>query len=335
VLRHIFEPFFTTKTDGRGTGLGLSQVYGFAKQSGGYVKVCSQPDVGTTVSIYLPKAAGRPLDARRPVSESKAAMPLPTAMPGETILVVEDDKGVRQHTVSCLWELGYGVFEAVDAPAALEILQREPGILLLFTDLGLPGGIDGKALAERARLARPSLKVLITTGYADNSLIHEGRLAPDVDLLNKPFTFAALAGRIREVLDAESGNHRAANRILVVEDEPLLQAYMFDTLAEGGLQVETAGSFQEALAKIQGSDDSFAGAIIDLGLPDRPGDELILPIRESRPDLPIILATGYANEDVLRRFAKDKRLHVLTKPFNPTELLDILQAFGIESSTAH
>lgn len=335
VLRHVFEPFFTTKTDGRGTGLGLSQVYGFAKQSGGYVKVCSQPDVGTTVNIYLPKAVARPVAAHQSIPEPKAAVPLPTAKLGEAILVVEDDKGVRQHSVSCLRELGYRVFEAIDAPAALETLQREPGIVLLFTDLGLPGGIDGKALAERARRASPSLKVLITTGYADNSLLHDGRLAADIDLLNKPFTFGALAARIREVLDASPGGEPAAGRILVVEDEVLLQAYVTDMLAEWGLEAEFAGSFQQALGKIQGCDDGFAAAIIDLGLPDKPGDGLIAAIRKSRPDLPIILATEYANEDVLRRFAEDKRLRVLAKPYNASSLADLLRTFGIGLRAPH
>jgi signal transduction histidine kinase/CheY-like chemotaxis protein len=331
VLRHVFEPFFTTKTDGRGTGLGLSQVYGFAKQSGGYTSVSSQPDVGTTVTIFLPKATTR-LDMVEPqASQPNNLTPVPVARTAETILVVEDDKGVRQYTVSSLRELGYVVFEAVDATGALDILQREPNIHLLFTDFGLPV-TDGKGLAEQARLTRPSLRVLITSAYADSSLIQEGRLAPDIDLLTKPFTFATLATRVREALDANPGGDQAELRVLVVEDEFLLQAFLVDGLAELGLQAETAGDFKEALAKFQSSSQHLAVAVVDLGLPDRPGDELIPAIRAMRSNLPIILTTGYAKDDVRKRFADDAYLEILTKPFNSHDLANALQRFGIRLS---
>lgn len=326
VLGHIFEPFFTTKTDGRGTGLGLSQVYGFAKQSGGYVKVRSQPDVGTTVFIYLPKATAR-IDAAEP--QTMQVAPVPAARTAETILVVEDDRGVRQYAVSSLRELGYAVFEAVDATVALDLLRRQPDIDLLFTDLGLPGGIDGKSLAEQARLIRPSLRVLVTSAYADNSLIHEGRLAPDVDLLIKPFTFTSLATRVRRALDARPMGEQVGLRILVVEDESLLQTFLVDGLAEHGLAAETAASFKEALAKFQKSSAHFAAAVVDLGLPDRPGDELIPAIRALSPKLPVILTTGYARDEVRARFADDPRLEILTKPFNASDVASALQKFGI------
>ena len=326
VLGHIFEPFFTTKTDGRGTGLGLSQVYGFAKQSGGYVKVRSQPDVGTTVCIYLPKATAR-IDAAEP--QTMQVAPVPAARTAETILVVEDDKGVRQYAASSLRELGYAVFEAVDATVALDLLRRQPDIDLLFTDLGLPGGIDGKSLAEQARLIRPSLRVLVTSAYADNSLIREGRLAPDVDLLIKPFTFTSLATRVRRALDARPVAEQVGLRILVVEDEFLLQTFLVDWLAEHGLAAETAASFKEALAKFQKSSAHFAAAVVDLGLPDRPGDELIPAIRALRPKLPVILTTGYARDEVRARFADDPRLEILTKPFNASDVGSALQKFGI------
>lgn len=326
VLGHIFEPFFTTKTDGRGTGLGLSQVYGFAKQSGGYVKVRSQPDVGTTVCIYLPKATAR-IDAAEP--QTMQVAPVPAARTAETILVVEDDKGVRQYAASSLRELGYAVFEAVDATVALDLLRRQPDIDLLFTDLGLPGGIDGKSLAEQARLIRPSLRVLVTSAYADNSLIREGRLAPDVDLLIKPFTFTSLATRVRRALDARPVAEQVGLRILVVEDEFLLQTFLVDWLAEHGLAAETAASFKEALAKLQKGSAHLAAAVVDLGLPDRPGDELIPAIRALRPKLPVILTTGYARDEVRARFADDPRLEILTKPFNATDVGSALQKFGI------
>ena len=203
VLKHVFEPFFTTKPDGRGTGLGLSQVYGFVRQSGGHVKLYSEPGLGTTAKIYLPKAQDvRGADRLQPI-EAKAADSVPRSRGGEAILVVEDDADVRSYTVSSLRELGYVVFEAMDAASALEIIGQEPGIRLLFTDLGLPGGVDGRALTERARGARTSLKALITTAYAGSALIHDGRLDPAVELLNKPFSFAALATRIRGLLDGD------------------------------------------------------------------------------------------------------------------------------------
>lgn len=336
VLRHVFEPFFTTKTDGRGTGLGLSQVYGFAKQSGGYVKLSSQVDVGTTVRIFLPKAAAHlEMAEAQQLSQPINLAAVPEARAAESILVVEDDKGVRQYTVSSLRELGYVVFEAVDATAALERLRRQPDIQLLFTDLGLPGGIDGKHLAEQARLMHPSLRILITSAYADSSLVQEDRLAPDVDLLTKPFAFAALATRIRDVLDANPRNDETSAHILVVEDEFLLQTFLVDGLAELGLQVETAATFKEALAKFQGSSERLAAAVVDLGLPDRPGDELIPVIRALRPNLPVVLTTGYAKDDVRARFATYAHLEILTKPFDSKDVLGALKRFGIRLSKAH
>ena len=204
VLKQVFEPFFTTKGGERGTGLGLSQVYGFVAQSGGHVKLYSEPGIGTTAKIYLQKKALQLHDSLAPQSsESKTIAQIPRGSSGETILVVEDDDDVRNYTVSSLRELGYAVFEAVDAVSALEIIECEASIQLLFTDLGLPGGIDGKALIERANRIRPSMKSLITTAYAGSALIHEGRLDPGIDLLTKPFTFTALATRIRELLDRD------------------------------------------------------------------------------------------------------------------------------------
>jgi signal transduction histidine kinase/CheY-like chemotaxis protein len=327
VLKKVFEPFFTTKPGGRGTGLGLSQVYGFVKQTGGHVKLYSEPAVGTTVKMYFPKTADAASSTQH-VDEPAIRDHAPFAGKGETILVVEDDEDVRRYTVGSLRELGYQVLEAPDAECALEIVEREPGIRLLFTDLGLPGGMDGRALAERAGTLRASLRVLITTAYAGSALIHEGRLDPGVELLSKPFTFAALASRIRELLD-RGGEPKHDGRVLVVDDEFLLRMLIVDTLAEGGLQAEEVGSFEEAIAKIPSIRDSLAAAIIDVGLPDRPGDELVAPLRAMRPGLPVILATGYASEAVRQRFAQDVRTRIMAKPFDPAALLAALEAFGI------
>jgi signal transduction histidine kinase/CheY-like chemotaxis protein len=327
IIKQVFEPFFTTK-GGRGTGLGLSQVYGFVTQSGGHVKLYSEPGIGTTVKLYLPKAnAKQDLDDSQP-AESIAATEIPRSMPGDIILVVEDDGDVRDYAGNSLRELGYQVFEAIDAASALQILERETRIRLLFTDLGLPGGIDGKELAARAKKMRPSLSVVITTAYAASALIHDGRLDPGVDLLSKPFTLAALASRIREVLDRAQAPD-GPTRILVVEDEFLLRKLVVEALTERGCQTVEAANFRDGLKKFRSIGDELAGAIIDLGLPDQPGDDLVKEIRASRPDLPILLATGYGSDAVRGRLAQDERLQILTKPFNANAIGTALQRIGI------
>jgi PAS domain S-box-containing protein len=194
VIDRVFDPFFTTKGSGHGTGLGLSQVYGFVKQSGGNVRIYSEPGEGTTVKLYLPRYAGK-----IPSAHSKAAHVL-RGDHHETILVVEDEERVRQLSVSLLQELGYEVIAAPDGPAALAVLERTR-VDLLFTDVGLPR-MNGRQLADEARKRYPQLKVLFTTGYAKNAIVHHGRLDADVQLVVKPFTFAELSEKVRTVLDA-------------------------------------------------------------------------------------------------------------------------------------
>jgi PAS domain S-box-containing protein len=197
VLAKAFEPFFTTKGIGEGTGLGLSQVYGFIKQSGGHVKIYSEVGAGTTVKLYLP----RHIEARERGSTNPAAQAAPQGR-GETILVVEDDADVRSFTIEMLRELGYTVLEAIDGAGALRLLDAHREIVLLFTDVGLPGGMNGRQLADEALRRRGNLKVLFTSGYARNAIVHHGRLDPGVELLSKPFTYATLGVRIRRLLDA-------------------------------------------------------------------------------------------------------------------------------------
>jgi signal transduction histidine kinase/PleD family two-component response regulator len=194
-----FEPFFTTKEPGKGTGLGLSQVYGFVKQSGGHVKIYSEPGNGTTVRIYLPRFIGTEDDV--PAAVAPAA---PAAARHETILLVEDDEDVRANSAGNLRELGYRVVEAADGAAALRLLETDASVQLLFTDVGLPGGMNGRQLADQARLRRPDLKVLFTTGYARNAIVHHGRLDPGVEMIAKPYTYAALAKKIRAMLEGKS-----------------------------------------------------------------------------------------------------------------------------------
>lgn len=195
-VARVFEPFFTTKETGKGTGLGLSQVYGFVRQSGGHVRIYSELGEGTTVKLYLPRATEQDVDAE----------PAPDVEHGadggsETILVVEDHEDLRAYCVGVLQELGYRVLEAGNARRALDILQADTDVALLFTDVVLPDGLDGRDLAREAQRRRPGLRVLFTTGYTRNAVIHNGRLEPGVRLIGKPFTFAELAARVRVMLD--------------------------------------------------------------------------------------------------------------------------------------
>jgi PAS domain S-box-containing protein len=190
-----FDPFFTTKEVGQGTGLGLSQVYGFVKQSGGHAKIYSELGSGTTVKLYLPRCiSGTEADA-----EPTIAVAPPSR--GEAILAVEDDADVRNATANMLREMGFTVIEASDGASGLRLLDAHPEIMLLFTDVGLPGGMNGRQLADAAQRRRPGLRVLFTSGYARNAIIHHGRLDAGVELIVKPFTYAALASRVRSVLD--------------------------------------------------------------------------------------------------------------------------------------
>jgi CheY-like chemotaxis protein len=191
-----FEPFFTTKEVGKGSGLGLSMVYGFVKQSNGHVAIYSERGLGTTVRIYLPVAkggAGPPVEQAPPERAPRGA--------GITVLVAEDDPFVRGYAVACLESLGYHVVTAVDGNEALTKLMQHPEPQVLFTDIVMPGGMSGWDLAERARQARPDLKVLLTSGYALDALVERGRLPSDAAILNKPYRKAELARRLLEILE--------------------------------------------------------------------------------------------------------------------------------------
>ncbi|MER8675586.1 CHASE3 domain-containing protein [Mesorhizobium sp. M1153] len=196
VMERAFEPFFTTKPVDKGTGLGLSQVFGFVKQSGGHVKIYSEPGQGTTIRIYLPRFFG-PEEAA--ISSERAGNP---AVPvTETILVVEDDPRVRASTTDAMRELGYTVIHAASGQEALEKLGDNPGVALMFTDIVMPV-MNGRKLAEEALARIPKLKVIFTTGFTRNAVVHNGVLDHDVHFLAKPFTIEQLAAKLRDVLDA-------------------------------------------------------------------------------------------------------------------------------------
>ncbi|MFZ0837622.1 MAG: ATP-binding protein, partial [Xanthobacteraceae bacterium] len=199
VAEQAFEPFFTTKPKGIGTGLGLSMVYGFAKQSGGHVKIYSEVGQGTTVKMYFPRVIEPRETVPTPAANAKAE-PAPRAGTQETILLVEDDDTVNRFALEVLQDLGYTVLTATDAPQALSLLDNHE-IDLLFTDVVLPGGMNGRNLAEVAVKKKPDIKVLFATGYTRNAIIHHGRLDPDVEVLMKPYTYDVLARKIRAVLD--------------------------------------------------------------------------------------------------------------------------------------
>jgi signal transduction histidine kinase/ActR/RegA family two-component response regulator len=196
VVARAFDPFYTTKPVGQGTGLGLSQVYGFVKQSGGHIKIFSQPGTGTTIHIYLPRFFGP--------DEPVAIEPEPLfsdALNAEVILVVEDEERVRHMTVEALQGLGYVVIAAASPQEAIEGLMAHPHLHLLFTDIVMPG-MNGRMLAERVTAMRPTVKVLYTTGYTRDAVTHEGTLDRDICFLAKPFTVDQLALKIRQTLDA-------------------------------------------------------------------------------------------------------------------------------------
>jgi len=199
VLARAFEPFYTTKPIGQGTGLGLSMIYGFAKQVGGHLRITSEVGRGTTVWLYMPRARGAHAEMLKATDTSEAP-----AGAGETLLLVEDDSSVRMQVMDFLTELGYAVIEAQDGASALPVLRSQRPIDLLVTDVGLPGGMNGRQLAEMARQLRPGLKTLFITGYAEGAASRARFLDPGMDLIAKPFTFDALAAKIRRMIDSEA-----------------------------------------------------------------------------------------------------------------------------------
>ncbi len=196
VLTHVFEPFFTTKDVGKGSGLGLSMIYGFVKQSGGHVKIYSELGEGTVVKLYLPRAHE---DAQAGTVERPEPATAPRGR--EVVLLVEDDDMVRSHVTTQLRELGYSVIEASDAHHAIEVFGKNPEVDLLFTDIVMPGGVNGRKLADQLRTTAPNLKVLFMSGYTENAIVHHGRLDAGVFLLNKPFRKQDLARKIRQVFE--------------------------------------------------------------------------------------------------------------------------------------
>ncbi|WP_296942197.1 PAS domain-containing protein [uncultured Massilia sp.] len=199
ILDKAFEPFFTTKPVGEGTGLGLSMVYGFARQSGGQARIDSAPGVGTTVCLYLPRHVG---DVQAEQESAVTALPAAVEKP-RSVLIVDDEPMIRMLVMETIGDLGYTALEAGDSATGLKILQSDVPIDLLVSDVGLPGGLNGRQMADAGRQVRPELKVLFITGYAENAAVGNGHLMPGMQVMTKPFDMQALASRIRALVEPQ------------------------------------------------------------------------------------------------------------------------------------
>jgi CheY-like chemotaxis protein len=306
VMARVFDPFFTTKEVGKGTGLGLSMVYGFVKQSGGHVKIYSEPGDGTTIKIYLPRLMSTEEDADEP-----ARWQMERTGRAQPILVVEDDDDVRAYTVEILRELGYTVLEAHDGAAALRLLERrEQKVDLLFTDVVMPE-MSGRDLVERARDIRRNLKVLYTSGYTRNAIVHGGRLDAGVEIIAKPFTYQALAEKIADVLDTGR-----AGRILVVQNDPTLRMFTTEALEEQGFSIEEAATAAEALGLIRAAHGRYDAVFLDAAFLGTNGITLIIELRALHTDLPILVAVDPKEDQQFQRFANDRLVALVSKPYN-------------------
>jgi CheY-like chemotaxis protein len=261
------------------------------------------------------------------LEEPEALVIEPRGEVGETILVVEDEDDVRVYTCESLRDLGFTVLEAGDGPTALRLLDHHPEVSLLFTDVGLPG-MNGSQLAGEAMRRRPGLKVLFTTAYARNAIVHQGRLDTGVELLTKPFTRAQLATRIRDVLDANPAGYPGQRVALIVDDEPLVRMQLADELGQLGFEAIQAASAREGLA-IAGRRADIDFAVVDVGLPDRSGLELAAELRTRRSRMKIAIAGGYG-ESGLGRLTGDPQITFLAKPFNRAALLEAIEKLGIQ-----
>lgn len=344
LMEHIFEPFFTTKPEGEGTGLGLSMVYGFVKQSGGHIRVDSAPGCGATFRLYLPRVhqmeAGIADVRNEPVTGGR-----------ETILVVEDDPAVQATTVDMLAGLGYKVLRAMDAQSALSILQSGVSVDLLFTDVVMPGPLRSPELARQAGLIMPGIAVLFTSGYTRNIIVHDGRLDPGVELISKPYQRDDLARKIRHVLDSRgragsrgsaaattlplgvtpyetpsatpsaalhaSSSAAQSLRILAVEDNGDSLEMLCQLLLALGHTARGVANADDAITALE--QERFDVLLTDVGLPGKSGLELAREALVIHPSLRIIFCSGHGviKEDGIAALS-------LPKPYSLERMMDIL-----------
>ncbi|MGI4746783.1 MAG: response regulator [Janthinobacterium lividum] len=295
IMEQVFEPFFSTKKEGRGTGLGLSMVHGFVEQSGGHIRIHSEPGHGTTIRLYLP----RTMQAK----DTDISIPTGPVQGGnETILVVEDDDGVRDTVIAMLDELGYRVLKAKDAAGALSVIESGMRVDLLFTDVIMPGWLRGPELARKARERIPGLPVLFTSGYTDDAIVQGGQLDAGVGLLAKPYTREALANTLRQVLPTHETSDRDAPgsttilRLLLVEDDSLIRDNSAELLSEDGHVVTQAASAETAIEALEQAPVDVL--ITDLGLPGINGLELARIAQRRWPTLGLVFATGDDTVDI-------------------------------------
>ncbi|KAA0685336.1 response regulator [Neorhizobium sp. P12A] len=333
IVEHVLEPFFSTKSEGKGSGLGLSMVYGFLKQSGGHLKIYTEVGQGTTMKLYMPRTVQ--------IEDNLANLnALPVKGGTETVLVVEDDDGVRETSVALLTDLGYHVLKAHDAQSAFAVINSGMPIDLLFTDVVMPGPMRSTELARKAKAQFPSMAVLYTSGYTENSIVHGGRLDAGVELLSKPYTREALARKIRHVLSNARQHQIAVERfdrqeqasalapqvpraetasVLVVEDEPLILMSTVDMVAELGHTVHEAGSAEDAMAVLE--NHSINVLLTDVGLPGMKGTDLARRVRERWPAVRIVFASG---DDSAKSVSGIPDALQISKPFTIDSLAEIL-----------
>jgi PAS domain S-box-containing protein len=331
LVEKVFEPFFSTKAEGKGSGLGLSMVYGFVKQSGGHVKIYSEPGHGTTIRLYLPRAV-----QAEDVEVSLSSGPV---MGGsETVLIVEDDPEVRETVIAIVSDLGYRVLQAVDATSALSVIESGVPIDLLFTDVVMPGTLKSPELARMARERLPGVAVLFTSGYTENSIVHGGKLDEGVELLSKPYTREQLARKFRHVLanrqqragpEASAAERPAQAEpstpalgsltVLLVEDDELIRINTAEMLQRAGYVVVEARSAEEAMAALRTAPVDVL--VTDLNLPGASGVALAAEARTLRPSAAVVYATGDATA-----VRDEPGASVLAKPYDARALLKVVEA---------
>ena len=339
VMERAFDPFFSTKPEGEGTGLGLSMAYGFVKQSGGHIRLYSEVGEGTTVRVYLPRSTGKAVEpARAKASGLKHG--------DEAILVVEDDAKVRETVVDLLSGLGYAVLKANNAEQALAVVESGVHIDLLFTDVVMPGALRSTEMVRKAVQTLPALKVLYTSGYTQNAIVHGGRLDPGVELLSKPYSRQQLASKIRQVLGGDAVEATGAEavevaeakqtpfdlatgavweparlRILVVEDDASLRGAVCELLMLIGITPQQAASGTQALEALRaGSVDVL---FTDVVMPDMSGIELAQRAFALHPALRVVFASGNSIPDH-DSFAF--KWTALRKPYTLDQLQQALQS---------
>jgi CheY-like chemotaxis protein len=328
VLERACEPFFTTKPEGVGTGLGLSMAYGFVKQTGGHFRIHSAVGEGTTVRMYFPRSLEREEEATRLADVAPQGG-------SETILVVEDDPAVQGTVVEMLGSLGYRVLKADNATDALGVVRSGMPIDLLFTDVVMPGPLRSPELARQAKAMHPNLAVLFTSGYAQDAIVHGGRLDPGVELLSKPYGRDQLARKVRHLLANRPGlvapppaGRPAAPaqryaRILVAEDDADLLDMACQLFAALGQDVRGAASLGGALARLE--EEVCDVLFTDIDLVGQSGVELARRACALQPQLRIVFASGYGTPD---RGDLGFPFDVVAKPYRLADLRAMLTRLG-------